>query len=307
MKKIITLAALMLFTSVLTASAQNRRRGGKRVQVKKEMALQLYSIRDIIGSNENYAKNHVEVFKKLKEFGYSAIEAANFDCDNGLFYGVKPEQFKKDCEDAGLKCLSSHATRNLDDKELADHDFSAALKWWKKAIKLHKAAGMEYIVSPWCNNPKTLEEAKTICDFYNEVGKLCREAGLKFGYHTHSHEYQKVEDQVWIDYMMQHIDAENMFWQMDVYWCCMAQKAPVHYFKKYPGRFKVLHIKDVYELGESGFVGFDAIFQNAKLAGLENYVVELEATDGTIDIMEGVRRSAEYLYKQRFVRPSYAK
>jgi sugar phosphate isomerase/epimerase len=139
------------------------------------------------------------------------------------------------------------------------------------------------------------------------VGRRCREAGLRFGYHTHSHEFQKVEDQMWIDYMMQHIDADNMFWQMDVYWAVMAQQGPVYYFKKYPGRFKMLHIKDIYELGASGFVGFDAIFRNAELAGLEDYVVEMEGNDGTIDSMEGVRRCAEYLKSQRFVRASYAK
>jgi sugar phosphate isomerase/epimerase len=87
----------------------------------------------------------------------------------------------------------------------------------------------------------------------------------------------------------------------------MAKQGPVYYFKKYPGRFKMLHIKDIYELGASGFVGFDAIFRNAGVAGLENYVVEMEGNDGSIDSMEGVRRCAEYLKAQDFVLPSYRK
>ena len=69
----------------------------------------------------------------------------------------------------------------------------------------------------------------------------------------------------------------------------------------------MLHIKDLYELGQSGMLGFDAIFQNAGLCGLENYIVELEGTDGTISIMEGVRRSAEYLNNAKFVKKSYKK
>ena len=40
---------------------------------------------------------------------------------------------------------------------------------------------------------------------------------------------------------------------------------------------------------------------------MKNYVVELEGTDGTIDIMEGVRRSAEYLRSSQFVKASYTK
>lgn len=69
----------------------------------------------------------------------------------------------------------------------------------------------------------------------------------------------------------------------------------------------MLHIKDLYELGASGMLGFEAIYDAADTAGLEYYVVEMEGTDGTIDIMEGVRRCAEYLNKSKFVRKSYRK
>ena len=274
---------------------------------KKEMALQLYSIREVIGSNENYAKNHVEVFQKLAAWGYTAIEAASYDQGKGTFYGVTPEQFRADCEAAGLKCLSSHATRGLNGDELKNHDFTEALRWWDKAIADHKAAGMTYIVTPGWGVPKTLQEAQTMCDYANAIGQKCRAAGLRYGYHTHSHEYQKVEGTPWIDYMMQHIAPENMFWQMDTYWCVMGQQSPVQYFKKYPGRFTMLHIKDLDELGQSGMQGFDAIFSNAATAGLCDYVVEMEGTDGTIDIMEGVRRCAEYLRASKFVKKSYSK
>jgi hypothetical protein len=69
----------------------------------------------------------------------------------------------------------------------------------------------------------------------------------------------------------------------------------------------MLHIKDKYELGESGMIGFDAIFNHASLAGLKDYVVEMEDTDGSISIMEGVKRSAQYLLSSRFVKYSYSK
>jgi hypothetical protein len=69
----------------------------------------------------------------------------------------------------------------------------------------------------------------------------------------------------------------------------------------------MLHIKDLYELGESGMVDFNAIFRNATTAGLCDYIVEMEGTDGTIDIMEGVRRCAAYLLKNKTVRKSYRK
>lgn len=288
------LFALLLLTALSSVTAN-----------AKEMALQLYSIREVIGSPEKYARNHAEVFRQLKAWGYTAVEAAYYNQEDGTFYGVSPQQFKADCEAAGLQCLSSHAGRTLSKEELDNHDFTAALRWWQKAIADHKAAGMTYIVSPWWDVPKTLKDAQTLCDYANAIGSLCREAGLRYGYHTHSHEYRKVEGTPWIDYFMQHTEADNMFWQMDTYWCVMAQQSPVAYFKKYPGRFTMLHIKDLYELGESGMVGFEAIFRNAAQAGLEYYVVEMEGTDGTIDIMEGVRRCADYLNKSKFVKKSY--
>ena len=281
--------------------------GGGQVGAKKQIGLQLYSIREVIGSPAKYAQNHVEVFKKLASWGYTAVEAASYDQGKGTFYGVSPEQFRADCEAAGLECLSSHATRGLNADELKNHDFTEALRWWDKAIADHKAAGMKYIVTPGWGVPKTQKEAQTLCDYANAIGQKCRAAGLQYGYHTHSHEYQKVEGTPWIDFMMQHIDAENMFWQMDTYWCVMGQQSPVQYFKKYPGRFTMLHIKDLYELGESGMVDFNAIFRNATTAGHCDYIVEMEGTDGTIDIMEGVRRCATYLLKNKLVRKTYRK
>lgn len=291
-KIILAFAALMLCT-------------GLSAKPKKQIGLQLYSIRDVIGTAEKYAQNHVEVLSKLAAWGYTAVEAANYDQGRGTFYGVSPQQFRADCEAAGLECLSSHATRGLSADELKNHDFTEALKWWDKAIADHKAAGMKYIVTPGWGMPKTLEEAQTLCDYTNAIGRKCQAAGLRYGYHTHSGEYRKVEGTPWIDFMMEHTDPSLFFWQMDTYWCVMGQQSPVQYFKKYPGRFAMLHIKDLYELGESGMVDFNAIFRYADTAGLCDYIVEMEGTDGTIDIMEGVRRCAEYLLKNKLVKKSY--
>lgn len=293
LNKIFILLALFLMPTVLSAKP------------KKEMALQLYSIREVMGSPEKYAQKHEEVFRQLAAWGYTAVEAASYNQGKGTFYGVSPQQFRADCEAAGLECLSSHTTRNLSNEELSNHDFTEALLWWDKAIADHKAAGMTYIVTPSGPVPKNKVEAQTLCDYYNAIGRKCAAAGLKYGYHTHSHEYQKVEDIRWIDYMMQHTDPNYFFWQMDTYWCVMGQQSPVEYIKKYPGRFAMLHIKDLYELGQSGMLGFDAIFNQADTAGLDYYVVEMEGTDGSIDIMEGVHRCAEYLLRSKFVRKSY--
>lgn len=303
-KLVLSLIALMLLGST-TTFAQRRGRMQRRVLPQKEMALQLYSIREVIGDADKYAKNHVDVFKRLKAMGYTGVEAANYG--DGKFYGVSPEQYRKDVEAAGLKPISSHATRALNDQELENHDFTAALKWWDEAIKAHKAAGMKYIVTPWASVPKTLKDAQTLCDYHNAIGKKCKAAGLLYGYHSHSHEFAKVEGQDWYEYFVSHTNPEYVFFQMDVYWAMMAQQSPTEWFRKHPGRFKMLHIKDKYVLGESGMVGFDGIFKYADKAGLQDFVVEMEGTEGGMNIMEGVRLCARYIQKAPFVKRTYTK
>ncbi len=265
---------------------------------KKEVAVQLYSVRNVIGTNEKYAENHETVLKGLAEMGYTAVEAANYN--NGKFYGRTPEQFRNDVESAGLKVLSSHCNRSLSAEECASGDFSASLEWWDECIAAHKAAGMSYVVVPWMNVPATLSELKTYCDYFNAIGRKCNAAGLSFGYHNHSHEYAKVEGEVMLDYMLNNTDPEYVFFQMDVYWSVIGKASPVEYFKKYPGRFTMLHIKDHKEIGQSGMVGFDAIFANAyDIAGAKDFVVEVEAfTNG--DWKESMKQSVDYLLSAEF-------
>lgn len=271
---------------------------------KKEVCFQMYSVRDLIGDAGKYAQNHEKVLKQLADMGYTAVEAANYG--DGKLYGVTPEQFKADIEAAGLKVLSSHVTRNLNDDELKSKNFTEALKWWDECIDAHKRAGMKYMVIPWCSVPKTLADLQTICDFYNQVGKKVAAAGMKLGYHNHSHEFQKVEGKVMEDYMIEHTDPNYLFFQMDVYWTVRGQQSPVDYFNKYPGRFVLLHIKDNSEIGQSGMVGFDAIFSNFDKAGAEGWVLELEH-GSTPDILEGMKQSIDYIKKAKFVKASYSK
>lgn len=264
-----------------------------------EIAFQMYSVRDLIGSPEQYAKNHKDVLAKLAKMGYTSTEAAYYD--DGRLYGVTPEQYKADIEAAGMKVLSSHAGHNLSDKELASGKFNDALKWWRQCIDAHKKAGMKYIVMPDVNRPKTLAEAKVICNYMNAVGEMVNKAGMKFGYHSHAHEFEKVEDQVWYDYMLRNTDPAKVFFQMDVYWAVIGNVGPVEYFKKYPGRFTMLHIKDHKELGQSGMMGFDAIFNNLDTAGTQEIVVEMEESAAP-DILEGMRQSINYLLDNDFVK-----
>lgn len=271
---------------------------------EKEMNIQLYSARDLIGSAEDYAANHERVLKALADMGYSGVEAAHYG--DGKFYGVSPEQFKADVEAAGLKVVSSHTGHGLSDEELATGNISEALAWWDEALPAHKAAGMEYVVVPHIGQPNTLKELQVICDYFNAVGKKCKDLGMKFGYHNHAFEMEEIEGKVQIEYMIENTDPELVFYQIDVYWAVYGHYSPADLFNKYPGRFALLHIKDKKEIGQSGMVGFDAVFGNAEVAGLEGYVVEVEGCRNEA-ALDGIRVSADYLRKAPFVKASYGK
>ena len=293
------LAAVLMFST--SSYADNL------AKPKKEVCIQLYSLRTILdGVNKDgkVSESYTKLLKDLADMGYTSVETANYD--NGKFYGRTPQQFKEDCEKAGLKVLSAHTNRGLSDQELASGDFTEAMKWWKQCIADHKAAGMEYIVCPWMGVPKTMKDLLTQCKYLNEIGKLCKQSGIKFGYHNHSHEFQKVEGNTMYDVMLENTDPEYVFFEMDVFWTVWGQNSPVNYFKKYPGRFKMFHIKDYREIGQSGMVGYDAIFNNADKAGMENFVVELEQSEAP-SIVDGVRISIDYLLNADFVKSSYSK
>lgn len=265
---------------------------------QKEMSVQLYSARKLIGTPELFAKNQAYTLERLRQMGYTGVEAAGYD--NGKFYGLAPADFKKTIEAAGLKITSSHATRFLTRDELASGNLTEALKWWEKCIADHKAAGIPMLVMAQ-ERPKTTEqELKVMADYLNAIGEMCNKAGIKFGYHNHEAEFRKVGDTTMMDYLLANTKPENVFFELDVWWAVRAGASPVDYMKKYRGRFNTIHIKDRNEVGQSGMVGFDAIFSNFRVAGTQQFVVELEEAS-TPNILRGLRQSALYLRHASFV------
>lgn len=303
MKNNLFLALVALLISGASLSAYSQKKAGQ----KKEIGIQLYSVRERIGSHDkaDASKNpdYNKMLRTIAEMGYTSVEAAGYN--SGKFYGLTPQEFKKGIENAGLKVMSSHVMRPLTADELKNADFTEALKWWDVVIADHKAAGMSYIVTPWLDVPKTVKDLDTYCKYFNEIGKRCREKGILYGYHNHTQEFEKVEGkEVMLDYMLTHTSPENVFFELDVYWVIMGKNSPVAYFKKYPGRFKTLHIKDKAEIGQSGMVGFDAIFKNAELAGVKDIFVEIEGYQ-TPTLEESLKQSIDYLLQASFVKNSY--
>jgi len=79
--------------------------------------------------------------------------------------------------------------------------------------------------------------------------------------------------------------------ELDLAWATKAGKDPVALFKEHPGRFPLLHVKDIKadrqtitEVG-NGVVDFKRIFAAANIAGMKYFFVEQDmAPNGIADV-----------------------
>ncbi len=103
-------------------------------------------------------------------------------------------------------------------------------------------AGMSYLVLPSIPKEKrqTLDDYKHLADEFNLIGEKCKKSGLKFGYHNHAFEFEKIEDQVPYDILLERTDPELCFMQVDFYWMVYGGYDPLDYINSYPGRFELM-------------------------------------------------------------------
>lgn len=289
---------IVVFAFMISACpAQSKSKSSSFVKAKKDIYLQLYSLREDVEKDLN------GTVKKVGEMGFKGIEAAGYN--DGKLYGMEPVAFADFLKrNGGMTLLSSHTAKPLAD-DISKTNWDEVWQWWDKTIATHKAAGAKYIVAPWMPTPKTLADLKKYCDYYNQIGERCKKAGIQFGYHNHSFEFAEIDGKLMYDYMLDNTDPSKVIFEMDCYWVMRGGKSPVEYFHKYPGRFPLLHIKDEKELGESGMVGFDAIFKYAKIAGLKYIILEQERY--SYSPVESTKRSLDYLLTSPFVKSTYSK
>ncbi|MEG0947870.1 MAG: TIM barrel protein [Bacteroidales bacterium] len=261
---------------------------------RKEIGLQLYSIREDIGKNLQASIDSVAAA------GYTFVEAANYE--NGKFYNMEPQAFRRMLDEKKLRFISSHIGRDLPDSL----NYAETMAWWDKAIAAHQAAGVSYIVQPWMGKVgyNSLEGLQRYCDYFNEVGNKCNKAGIRFGYHNHSQEFVQLEGETIYDYMLTHTDPEKVFFQIDVYWATKGGANPIDYMTRYPGRFELWHVKDEKEIGASGEIDFEAIYQKASEAGMKYAIIEQE--DFTTTAFPGIRQSCEFIQKAAYVKNTYS-
>ena len=279
MKKHVLLLLIMLLAT--TSFSSNS---------KKEIGLQLWSVRS------DMADDPVATIQQVGEIGYDFVEAAGYS--DGKFYGMKPIEFKKVLNENGLEFLSSHTGQDLPD----DENWEQTMQWWETCIDAHAKAGVKYIVQPSMDERGygSLKDLKHYCDYFNTVGEMCAQKGIKFGYHNHDKEFETVDGVTRFDYMLQNTDPDNVFFQLDLYWITVGGKDPVDYFEEYPERFTLWHVKDEKELGESGMMDFEPIFAKAEKSGMKHIIVEVERY--SYEPLVSVEKSYNFLMEAEYVK-----
>ncbi len=260
---------------------------------KDGVGLQLYSIRDAMDADVPGS------LKKVSDLGYSFVELAGYA--DGKFYGYEPAEFNKMVTDLGMKVLSSHTQ-----VEAAGITMDNA----KIMADAHAELNAKYCIQPWVEEPdRNIETYKKMIGDWNQVGEVMKSVGIQFGYHNHNFEFVDIDGVVpYYDIFMPEMDADLITMEIDLYWVTKAGQDPVEMFNRYPGRFQLWHLKDMYTetdpyfevikddiapVGE-GLIDFNRIMDARKTAGMKYFFVE-DDNQGNGKPFEGIGTSISHV------------
>lgn len=256
--------------------------------------------------------------KQIAQIGYKEVETAGFG-------SLKTAtEFRKLLDDNGLKCPSAHLQFNLDNLQKTFDDANALGCTYATssvprsmimpprpapapgAPPAGRTTGMAAMMAPM-----TPDEFKKLSETLNKVGAAAKAAGLTYASHNHTMEFAMVDGKPGYDYMIEHTDPKLVKFEIDCGWMSVAGYNPVDYVNRYPGRIKMLHIKDFLpyqkgpdavpgkvlgsEIGQ-GVVDYKAIFKGMAGKGIEHIFVEQEAPYSRMPAMQAAAVDYKYLH-----------
>ena len=243
------------------------------------IGVQLYTLRSIL------PRDFEGTLAALREIGYREVEFAGY-------HGRSVKQVRSALDRAGLSAPASHVP------------FEALRDEPNRVLDEAEAVGHKYLVVAWLAEadrqsvPALVRTAAAV----NRIGEQVNERGLHFAYHNHDFEFVRVGGRVPFDLLLDDTVSDLVSFEMDLFWVAKGGADPLAYFEQYPGRFPLVHVKDMAagqqmtEVGK-GHIDWRRIFAKRKLAGIEHYFVE---HDEPTDPLASVRTSYDYLRKLRF-------
>ncbi|MCE7796392.1 sugar phosphate isomerase/epimerase [Sphingobium sufflavum] len=151
------------------------------------------------------------------------------------------------------------------------------------------------------------DDWKRTADWLNQKGAALKRHGAALAYHNHNPELAPQGEANGLSILLEHTDPALVHFHMDAGWVVAAGHDPVTILRAYPGRFRLMHVKDIApthrvntglraattEVG-SGIVDWPRVLAAARTAGVRHFAVEQEPPY-TLPPLESAARSYAYL------------
>lgn len=243
---------------------------------EEKVAFQLYSV------DKEMHEDASGTLKAIRETGYKYIEHADYT--SRKFYDFSPADFCKLVRDCGLILLSGHTVLELQHWNKATKNITSE---WHYAIEDAATAGQQFLITPWLDRSLWNDETRLrhFMDVFNLSGELCKKAGIQFGYHNHDFEFLHTFNSFSLyDIILQNTDPRLVFQQLDIGNNYQKSFSVTDLFAQYPGRFQLMHVKDIKETNErhrqyksaligEGILDIKNIIDSARLQGGTSYFI----------------------------------
>ncbi len=239
------------------------------------IGVQLYTIRDALKADLDGS------LARVAATGYQEVELAGYQSHTVA-------EFKAALVRHGLAAPSTHIAMERVRDELP------------KVLDEAHELGHQFVVCPNIPDEKAgLDGYRRAADVLNHAGEIARKSGIRIGYHNHGTELAAIDGVRPYDVILERTDPALVAMEMDIFWLVQGGGDPLTYFRKYPGRFRMVHVKDMdgsparrmVDVGK-GIIDWKAIFAQSREAGIEHYFVE---HDDAPDPFASIAASYAYL------------
>ncbi len=248
--------------------------------------LQLYSLR-------HQLPGHVSTWlHRVRQIGYTEIETAGLD-------GLSLAAFHRAVRASGLRCAGMHNAYARYRDHLDD------------TIHEAKTLGARWLVCPELpqkGHRLEMSDVRQAAADFNRWAAALRPHRLHFAFHAEVNAFTPIAGKPGFDRLVA-LTHPNVFQEMDVFWVKRGGQDPVTYLKRYPRRFKLMHLKDMRRgtpsgapfngptsnedcvpLGQ-GILDIKGILREAMRIGVRHYFVEDESREAP----QGIVASLKYM------------
>lgn len=238
----------------------------------KEFSVQLWSVRD------ETEKDFAGTLKKLAQMGYTGVEFAGYG-------GLGAQEMKDVLVSNSLKPVGAH---------IGLERLTTALD---EEIAYHKVLGTEYLICPF-SKIKTSDDTIQLAQTLKPVVKKVTDAGFKFAYHNHAHEFEKCCGDYLLDILFANLPPQALM-ELDIFWISYAGVDPLTYMEKHKDRLKLIHVKQINKDKkcvdlDQGILDYKDIITKAKALGVQQFILEQE--EYAVSSMVSVKNDVDYIF-----------